>query len=111
MLPVAAPLAVGLNCACNVALWPGCSVTGRPPITLNPAPETVAELTVSAEVPIEVNVKGIVFAVFTVTLPKARLPGLMESCGPAVPGPEPLPRSAICVMGLEDGPMTVASPE
>jgi hypothetical protein len=42
----------------------------------NPAPVIAAELTVTGEVPVEVNVNDCVVAVLTVTLPKPRLVAL-----------------------------------
>jgi hypothetical protein len=44
---------------------------------VKPVPLNVAELIVTGAVPVEVNVTGSVDAVFTVTLPNARLVGLM----------------------------------
>ena len=41
----------------------------------------IAELTVTGEVPVEVNVNDCVVAVFTVTLPKLKLAALTVSCG------------------------------
>jgi hypothetical protein len=40
-----------------------------------------AEFTVTADVPVEVNVNDCVIEVFTVTLPKLRLAALTVSCG------------------------------
>jgi hypothetical protein len=40
-----------------------------------------AEFTVTDEVPVEVNVKDCVIAVFTVALPKFRLAALTVNCG------------------------------
>jgi hypothetical protein len=40
-----------------------------------------AEFTVTGEVPVDVSVNDCVVAVFTVTLPKLRLPALTVSCG------------------------------
>ena len=75
--PVAAPAVVGLNCTCSVTACVGFSVTGKlPPTIVKPAPVIEAEFTVTAEVPVDVSVNGNVVAVFTVTLPKLRLPAL-----------------------------------
>ena len=41
----------------------------------------VAELTVTGAVPVDVSVNVWVVAVFTVTLPKLRLPALTVNCG------------------------------
>jgi len=48
---------------------------------VNPVPAICAELTVTAEVPVEVNTNDSALAVFTVTLPKARLVELTVNCG------------------------------
>src|SRR6202161_2253906 len=50
---------------------------------VNPVPVSVAELMVTGAVPVEVNVTGSVDAVFTVTLPNAKLAGLMVNVGTA----------------------------
>ena len=55
--PLAAPVAVGRYCTCNVIDCVGLSVTGRlPPTIVKPAPVMVAELTVTGAVPVDVNV-------------------------------------------------------
>jgi hypothetical protein len=55
----------------------GFSVTGRPePTIVKPAPVIAAEFTVTGAVPVDVNVSDCVVAVFTVTLPKLRLPAV-----------------------------------
>jgi hypothetical protein len=46
------------------------------PDTVKPVPLVVAELMVTGAVPVEVNVKGCVDAVFTVTSPNVRLAAL-----------------------------------
>ena len=74
---MAVPDAVGRNCTCNVSDCVGFSVTGRlEPTIVKPAPVIAAEFTVTGEVPVDVNVSDCVVAVFTVTLPKLRLPAL-----------------------------------
>jgi hypothetical protein len=80
---------VGSNCSFNVAVWLGFSVAGKlPPMIVKPAPVIVAEFAVTGVVPVEVKVKDCVVAVFTVTLPKLRLPALTVNCGfAAVPVP------------------------
>ena len=50
---------------------------------MKPVPDSVAELMVTGAVPLEVSVTGNVVGVFTVTLPNARLAGLMVSVGTA----------------------------
>ena len=58
------------------------SVTGRlPPTMEKPVPVMAAELTVTGEVPVDVNVTDWVVDVFTVTLPKLRLAVLSVNCG------------------------------
>jgi hypothetical protein len=80
--PAALPIAVGLNCTFIVSDSVGLSVTGKlPPMIVKPAPATTAEFTVTGDVPVDVRVSDWVVAVFTVTLPKLRLPTLKVSCG------------------------------
>jgi hypothetical protein len=75
--PLAVPIDVGRYCTCNVIDCVGFSVTGTvPPMIVKPAPVMVAELTVTGAVPVDVSVNDWVVAVFTVTLPKLRLPAL-----------------------------------
>jgi hypothetical protein len=75
--PLAAPVAVGLNCTCSVIDWVGLSVTGKlPPTIVKPVPVIAAELTVTGDVPFDVSVKDCVVAVLTVTRPKLRLAAL-----------------------------------
>ena len=50
---------------------------------VKPVPLSVAELMVIGAVPVEVNVTGSVDAVFTVTLPNAKLAGLIVNVGTA----------------------------
>ena len=50
---------------------------------VKPVPVNVPELMVTGAVPVELNVTGSVDAVFTVTLPKARLAGLTVNVGTA----------------------------
>jgi hypothetical protein len=57
--PVAAPAVAGLNTILSVAAWPGLNVTGNvPPEIAKPAPVTVAALTATGAVPVEVKVTG-----------------------------------------------------
>ena len=52
--PVAGPADAGSNCTLRVVVWPGAKVRGKlAPETENPAPATVAELTVTGAVPVE----------------------------------------------------------
>jgi hypothetical protein len=80
---------VGSNCSFSVAVWLGFNVVGKlPPTMVKPAPVIVAEFAVTGVVPVEVKVNDCVVAVFTVTLPKLRLPELTVNCGfAAVPVP------------------------
>ena len=56
-LPVTEPDVVGANATYSAAVWPGFRVTGSlSPVRLNPAPVTLAELTVTAAVPAELRV-------------------------------------------------------
>lgn len=78
--PLAVPVDAGLNCTCSVIDWVGFSVTGKVPLTtVKPAPVIAAEFTVTGLVPAEVNVSDRVVDVFTVTLPKFKLPVLTIS--------------------------------
>jgi hypothetical protein len=96
--PVTAPAAAGSNCAFSVTDWVGFRVTGKlAPDIVKPVPLNAAELIVTGAVPVEVNVTGSVDPVFTVTLPNARLAGLMVNCGLATVVPVPL-RLTIAVL-------------
>jgi hypothetical protein len=80
--PLAVPVVVGLNCTCNVTDCVGFKVTGRlPPTIAKPAPVIAAELTVTGDVPVDINVNDCVVAVLTVTLPKFRLVALTANWG------------------------------
>jgi hypothetical protein len=75
--PLAAPVAGGRYCTCSVTACVGFSVTGKlPPTIVKPVPVIAAELTVTGDVPVEVSVNDCVVAVFTVTLPKLKVPAL-----------------------------------
>jgi hypothetical protein len=81
-VPFAAPATVGLNCTVSVVDWLGFRVSGKlAPEIEKPVPEGVAELTVTAAVPVELKVRVWVVAVLTGTLPKDRLVALMFSVG------------------------------
>ena len=98
MLPVAAPLAVGLNCTCRVIVCLGCNVAGSVPLTIvKPMPVILAELTVTAEVPVELSTSDIALAVFTGTLPKARLVALTPNSALVRAVPVPL-RATVAVL-------------
>ena len=78
--PVTAPVVVGANCISSVTLCFGFSVSGKSaPEMVKPAPVTVAELIVTASVPVDVSVTGCVEEEPTVTSPKLRLAALIES--------------------------------
>jgi hypothetical protein len=80
--PDAAPAVAGSNCTFRVIDWFGFKVAGNvAPDTVKPPPLAVAELMVTGAVPVDVSVTGSVEAVFTVTLPNAKLAGLIVSCG------------------------------
>ena len=85
--PVTAPAAVGSNCTSSVIARFGFKLTGKvAPEIAKPVPFNVAELMVTGDVPVEVNVTGSVDAVFTVTLPNAKFAVLMvnaETLDPA----------------------------
>jgi hypothetical protein len=49
------------------------------PEAVNPVPTSVTELTVTAAVPIEVNVSVLVECAFSVTLPKSKLLALNDN--------------------------------
>jgi hypothetical protein len=70
-LPVADPVAAGLNWTWRVIDCPGFSVAGsEAPTRLNAVPLIEAEFTVTGDVPEEVSVNDCVAEEFTVTLPK-----------------------------------------
>jgi len=95
--PVTAPAAVGSNCTFRVTDWAGFKVTGKvAPDIVNPVPLNAAELMVTGAVPDEVNVTGSVDGVFTVTLPNARLAGLMVNVGVETLPPVPTPLIGTC---------------
>jgi hypothetical protein len=90
--PVKTPAAVGSNCTVNVALCMEFRVSGKlRPEMLKPVPATVAALTVTDELPVDVRVSVCVAGVFTFTLPNVRLDELTLrpiaaalSCTPAI---------------------------
>ena len=62
----------------------GFKVTGKvPPDSVKPVPVNAAELMVTGAFPLELSVTGNVVGVFSVTLPNAKLAGLMVSVGTA----------------------------
>jgi hypothetical protein len=78
--PEAAPAVVGANCTVTVMLWPTARlVAGLPPVTLNPAPVTVACEMFTAAVPAFVTVTFCVALPPTATLPNVTLVEFAES--------------------------------
>ncbi len=66
----------------SVAVCPGLSVIGKAaPENEKPAPEIVAELTVTAALPVDESVTDCVETEFTATLPNARLLALTPRVG------------------------------
>jgi hypothetical protein len=81
-VPDSDPASAGSNCTVSVAVWLGFSVSGKlAPETEYSAPVTVAELIVTAAVPVELRITVWVDGVFTPTLPNARLFVLTPSVG------------------------------
>jgi len=80
-------------------------VTGKlPPTKVNPVPDTVVELTVTGEVPLEVSVSVFVVGVFIDTFPKFKVPVFTVNCGAAaIPVPlrskfiTPLPVASLLI--------------
>src|ERR1700723_2239301 len=82
--PVTAPAVAGSNCTARVIARVGFKVTGKvAPDIVKPVPLNDAELMVTGAVPVEVNITGSADGVLTVTLPKARLSGLIVNVGTA----------------------------
>ena len=67
----------------------------------------IAELTVTGEVPVEVNVSDCVVAVFTVTLPKLKLAALTVNCGLGTAVPTPLRATRIVLLVVELLPIVI----
>ena len=81
---MATPAVVGSNCTFRIAVWPGFKVSGKvAPEMEKPVPVTVAALTATGAVPVEVRVSDRVAGVFNATLPKAMLVALMFKVGVA----------------------------
>ncbi len=90
-VPLSVPVVAGANFTCSVNVCFGFSVTGRaPPDTLKPVPLMLAELIVTAAVPVEVSVTGSVALDPVVTLPKLKYVGLIVNCGAVAPVPVPI---------------------
>jgi hypothetical protein len=109
---------VGSNFTLTVADWVGFRVTGNvAPDIVNPVPVSDAELMVTGAVPVEVNVTGSVDAVFTVTLPNARLAGLMVnvdtpafSCRPKVLDTPPALAVSVTACAVETDDTVAVNP-
>jgi len=91
-VPVAVPATVGSKDTCSLMATVGFKVTGKvAPEIVNPVPVRLAELTVTADVPVELKVTYWVVAVPTGVLPKFKLVELNVSTGfPTVAAPVPL---------------------
>ena len=86
-------------------------MTGKvAPDIVKPVPVSVAELMVTGAVPVELNVTGSVDAVFTVTLPNAKLAGLSVNCGFDTAVPVPL-RLTTAVLLVDESLWIVSCPE
>jgi hypothetical protein len=68
-----------------------------------------AEFTVTGDVPVDVSVNVCVVAVFTVTLPKLRLPALTVNCGLGADMLVPL-RATTAVEPVEESLLIVSCP-
>jgi hypothetical protein len=90
MVPEATPPPFGENSETSTALWPAAIVVpALTPVTLNPVPLRVTELIVTLAFPVLFRVTSALAVPPTVTLPKERLAGLVDSERVvAVPAPE-----------------------
>ena len=106
MLPEAAPVAAGTNCAENVTAWPAESVIGSAsPEIPNAFPDTLAILMTTLEFPVLVNFTFCETFWFTVTLPKFQVAGETDS-----PASAPVPVKEIARGELEASLTTVMVP-
>jgi hypothetical protein len=79
-LPTAAPGEAGTNCTLKELLCPGEIARGRVrPLVLNPAPLTVAWVTITTEPPVFVRVIACVLLLLATTSPKLMLDGFTVS--------------------------------
>jgi hypothetical protein len=86
--PVTAPAAVGANFTPNVVSCPGANVNGRlSPVTLKPAPVTVACEIVRLAPPVFCKVSVCVALLPTTTVPKLKLLGLVDNTPVTIPVP------------------------
>ena len=88
-------------------------MTGKvAPDIVKPIPVNVAELMVTGAVPLELSVTGSVVGVFTVTLPNAKLAGLMLNCGFGTTVAVPVPlRLTTAVLLVDESLWIVSCPE
>ena len=104
-------MTVGSNCTLRVTAWPGFNVAGNvPPESEKPVPVTVAELTVTAAVPVDCKVTDCIAGAFTTTLPNDTLVALMLSVDVnAAVVVVPVPLRVITEVGLDDELLVTAS--
>jgi hypothetical protein len=108
--PAAPPVVAGSNCTFSVTDWLGLKVTGNvAPDIVKPVPVSAVELMATGAVPVEVSVTGCVDAVFTVTLPNARLAALMVSCGLGTVAAVPVPLRLTTAVLLVDESLWMVS--
>jgi hypothetical protein len=106
MLPLAAPLAVGANCALKDRLCPPVNVVGRDsPVIPNPFPATVARLIVTLEFPLFVSFTPCVPLCPTMTFPNVNADGAIVK-----PACVPVPVIEIASGELEASLKTVRLP-
>jgi hypothetical protein len=78
--PATVPAAAGSNTTASVDVCPGFKVMGsEAPDTVKPVPVSAAELMVTGRLPVDVKVTDFEIAVFTTSLPNARLVALALS--------------------------------
>jgi hypothetical protein len=95
-LPVAAPLAVGVNSTVKDVVCPAASVTGENPLNLKPVPLALAAEIERLVPPVFVNVSDKLVLLPTWTLPNDRLVGV----GVSVPWATPVALSGIVKLGF-----------
>jgi hypothetical protein len=106
-LPLATPLAVGVNVTLKLVLCPALSVTGAViPLNVNPLPVIPAWEIVTLDPPLFVTVSERARLLPTVTLPKLRLLGF----APSAPAVTPVPDNGIANEGLAPSEVIVTAP-
>ena len=106
MLPAAAPLAAGANCALKDRLCPPVNVVGRDnPVIPKPFPATVARLIVTPEFPVLVSLMLCVPLCPTITLPNVKAEGEIDK-----PACVPVPLIEIASGELDASLKTVRLP-